>query len=501
VRWIIEVKTMADVQKMVELYNLYGSYTRVARELHSSRNTVKKYIRQVNEVREGTRVEILPKNRYINQPPRIVTKEILNLIYSLLEQNLTRPRKQRLNALQIFDHVTQAGYSVSYTTVKRIIASWKKTRSAREVYILQEPEPGYRAEFDWCDVSLQIHGVWMKLSMAVMVLTYSLYRFSRLYCHETQQEVLDAHIQFFKEIQGVPRYIFYDNLKAVYDYSRKQFQDTYVQFAIHHGYSYEVCNPVSPHEKGTDEESVSFVRRNAFGERTSFDSIEEAQEWLVYSLEQMNSHPVYRRNQTPVEALKEEQNSMIPLPSLEYSNILTRTACISKYSFVTLDRNYYSVPDTYRKKEILLKISQDQIDLISGPDLIASHRRLYGKGQYSLNISHFLKTFERKPGAIRHSKVIQQAPQPIQDLYEKYFRESPLEFIKILSLSSDFSLQTLVSTIEYLQKSHIQPGYDTIRMVLSNTPQPDSESLEKFDRVNVQEPDLTVYDQLMGCKA
>ena len=260
-----------------------------------------------------------------------------------------------------------------------MIASRNRSQSSREVYI-QEPEPGYRAEFDWCEVSLQIHGVWMKVSMAVMVLTYSLFQFARLYYHERQQKVIDAHIQFFNEIQSVPRYIYYDNLRAVYDYSRQKFQDTYLQFATHYSYSYEVCNPASPHEKGTDEESVSYIRRNAFGERTSFNSLEEAQEWLIASLEQLNSHPVYRRDKTPVEALQEEQNSMLLLPSLEYSNILTRPSRISKYSFVTFERNYYSVPDTYPQKEILLKISQDRIDLVSGPYLIASHRRLYGRG-------------------------------------------------------------------------------------------------------------------------
>lgn len=490
---------MADVQKMVALYNLYGSYTRVAKELHSSRNTVKKYLRQVDEVREGNRVEILPKNRHIIQPPRVVTDELLSLIHSLLEQKLTHPRKQRMNARQIFDRITQLGHSASYATVKRIISSWNKTHSHREVYILQEPEPGYRAEFDWCEVSIQIHGVWTKLSMAVMVLTYSLFRFARLYYHETQQEVIDAHIQFFNAIQSVPQYIFYDNLMAVYDYSRQKYQDTYLRFASHYGYSYDVCNPASPHEKGTDEESVSFVRRNAFGERTSFDSFEEAQEWLSASLEQMNSHPVYRRNKTPVEALKEEQSHMLSLPSLEYSNILTRPAKISKYSFVTVDCNYYSVPDTYPQKEILLKISQDKIDLVSGADLIASHRRLYGKKQYSLDICHFLKTFERKPGGLRHSKVIQHVPEPIQKLYDNYYRERPVEFIKVLNLTSEYSLKALIAAIEDLHKTNITPGYDTIRMVLNDNPHPVIESLEQYDLVPVEEPDLTVYDQLMEC--
>ena len=490
---------MAEIQQIVASYTRCGSYSQVAREFHISRNTVKKYVLRVNEVRSGLREEILPLNREIIQPPRVVTNEILTLINFLLEQNLTRPRKQRMNARQISDHVIQTGYSISYATVKRIISTWKKSHSSREVYILQDPEPGYRAEFDWCQVSLQIQGIWTKVSMAVMVLTYSLFRFARLYCHETQQEVIDAHIQFFNEIQSVPRYIYYDNLRAVYDYSRKKFQNTYLQFASLYGHSYEVCNPVSPHEKGTDEESVSFIRRNAFGERNSFESLEEAQQWLIASLEQINNLPVYRRETTPIEALKDEQSSMIPLPSLEYSNVLTRPAKISKYSFVSFDRNYYSVPDTYRQKRILLKIYQDRIDLVSGSELIASHRRLHGKGQYSLNICHFLKTFGRKPGSLRHSKVIQQAPDILQDLFKSHYLDRPLDFIQILYLTGECSLQELVIAIDKLQKSHIPPEYATIRMVLNNTPSPAIESLQEYDLIHVQEPDLTVYDQIVEC--
>ncbi|PWR72766.1 Mu transposase domain-containing protein [Methanospirillum lacunae] len=121
---------------------------------------------------------------------------------------------------------------------------------------------------------------------------------------------------------------------------------------------------------------------------------------------------------------------MFSLPSLEYSNVLTKFSRISKYSFVTFDRNYYSVPDTYRQKHILLKISQERIDLLSGPELIASHQRFYGKGQYSLNICHFLKTFGRKPGALEHSKVIHQVPPVLLKLFESSYREKPLEFIQ-----------------------------------------------------------------------
>jgi hypothetical protein len=282
-----------------------------------------------------------------------------------------------------------------------------------------------------------------------MVHTWSLFRFARLYCHEGQQEVIDAHIQFFHEIQSVPRYIYYDNLRAVYDYSRKKFQDSYLQFASHYGYSHEVCNPVSPHEKGTEEESVSYIRRNAFGERNSFDSIEDAQQWLIASL----------------------------------------------------DRNYYSVPDTYRQKRILLKIYEGRIDLVSGLELIASHRRLQGKGQYSLNICHYLKTFGGKPGSLRHSKGIQQAPDSLQNLYKSHYLDRPLDFSQVLSLTGECSVHELVAAIEKLQKNHIPPEYATIRMFLNNTPYPVIESLEGYDLIDVPVPDLTVYDGISECAA
>jgi transposase len=476
---------MTDIQQIVASYSRCGSLSQVARELHISRNTVKRYLRRVEEVRCGIQDEILPKDRKIQQPRRSVTDELLFFIHSLLEENLSRPKKQRMNGRQIHTRTVQMGYSIGYSTVRQIIAAWNKTKSPREVFILQKPEPGYRAEFDWCEVNLQIKGIWTKVHMVVMVLTFSLYRFARLYQHETQQEVLDAHIKFFNEIQSVPHYIYYDNLRAVYDYTRKVFQDKYLQFASHYGFSYEVCNPASPHEKGTDEESVSHIRTNAFGERVNFESLEEAQEWLQTTLVRLNSNSVYRRSSTPIDGLKEEQPVMIPLPTMEYSNYLTKSAKISKYSLVTFDRNHYSIPDTYRQKHILLKASVDKIDFVAGQVLIASHQRLYGKGQYSLNICHYLKTLSRKPGSLKHSMVIHQVHETLQKLFETHYYDRTVEFLNILRLIADFSFDELLTAVECLQKNHITPEYDTLRLILTRTPIPSVESLEVFDQVRV----------------
>lgn len=490
---------MIDVQQMAALYRQYGSYSQVARELHISRNTVKKYLRQNDEVRDGSRSELLPETRQINQPHRTVTYTAIEQIHQLLKENETHPRKQRMNARQIHQRLVSCGHQISYSTTKRIIHDWKQDQKSREVFILQQPEPGYRAEFDWGKVSLNIAGIWIQFHLGAMVLTDSLYRFARLYQRETQQDVIDCHIQFFNEISGVPEKIFYDNLGAVYDYRKKVYQDNFLRLSTHYGFVCDVCNPGSPHEKGTDEESIKFIRSQAFSERVTFDSFIEAQEWLIESLKHINQNHVYRRDLIPAEGLAREQTQMKPLPTLEFSNYYCRTAKITKYSLVKFENNYYSVPDTYRGRTITLKVFSDKIELTDGTSVIATHPRLYGKEDYSLDITHYLKTFEKKPGALRHSKVLTQVHETIQNLYHEYYLDRPIEFLEMLKLIQESSLDGVLYAITHLKETGIVPSYDTLRLILFEHTPPMIWPLDILDPVTVTEPDLTVYDHLMRC--
>jgi transposase len=198
------VKTMADIRRIVDLYELYGSYKKVARELSISPNTTKKYLRRVKDLQEGEAEEILPKNRKIIQPSRVLTETVRQKIHQYLESNLEHPRKQRLTAKRIWELLVKDCHKIGYTSVKDEVVRWKRTNSPREVYILQEPRVGQRAEFDWGEVHLQIRGISSKFYLAVFVLPFSLYRFARLYPRSTRLEVIQAHIEFFREIGAVP---------------------------------------------------------------------------------------------------------------------------------------------------------------------------------------------------------------------------------------------------------------------------------------------------------
>ena len=79
---------MVDIRGIVDLYDLYKSYRRVARELKISRNTVTKYVLKVRDVQVGLTDEILSKNREIVQTSLVLSQSVRQKIHELLELNL-----------------------------------------------------------------------------------------------------------------------------------------------------------------------------------------------------------------------------------------------------------------------------------------------------------------------------------------------------------------------------------------------------------------------------
>ena len=63
---------------------------------------------------------------------------------------------------------------------------------------------------------------------------------------------------------------------------------------------------------------------------------------------------------------------------------------------------------------------------------IASHRRITGKQKYSLDITHYIKTFHRKPGALANSKVLAQADELIQNMFNSIIEMILRNFCRFL---------------------------------------------------------------------
>ncbi len=491
---------MTNVKTILESYERTGSYRKTAREVGVAHNTVKRYVLRAQAAREGTIDTIVPETREIIQPCRVVTDEIRGTIHRILENNRHKKKKQRCNAKLIWRYLLRTGHSLSYATVKREVAAWKETYGYREVFIAQETNEGQRAEFDFGTTWLTFDTGPVKVPMASFVLNNSLYRFSLLTHRETLMDIIEAHIAFFNEIGGVPETIFYDNPKTIMIHPRiDEWNPKFLAFAAHYGFTPHACTIRSPNEKGTTEESVRYVRQSAFAEQSVFPSMHEANQFLGEKVAEINGYQVYQRPLTPRDGLAEERKHFRPLPTLEYANYIIKQARISKYSIATFETNKYSVPEKYPGKTVTLKIFIERIEMIDSDQIVATHPRLYGRNKYSLDICHYLQTFEYKPGSLANSRVFKQLHATIQRLYHDHYADKPQEFLPLLSLLKEYQVESLVRAIDLLEAHEMIPTHDTVRCILTQQPfQLTGPAACPGMDITVEQPDLTVFDRTIG---
>lgn len=486
---------MYDVEEIQRLYEKYGSMRRVAREMKISRNTVSKYLKRVKEFRKGKKPELIYKESasYTRIPQATVER-----IYSLLEENKSKSVKLRLTAKKIWHIVISEGHNLSYTSVKRIVRKWKeKNTLIHDIYIEQVPKIGKRAEFDWGYTPLIINGVKRMYPTAFMVLNKSLYRYARVFEKETNLEVVQSHVDFFNEIGGVPESVFYDNLKVVVDDPReRKINARFLEFASFYGFTPIPCNPVSPNEKGTDEETVGFVRNWCFSERNEFDSLEQANEYLKEKLCEINSNHVYKRELAPIEGIKVEKAHLKPLPTSTYNNYIVEKRMISKYSTVMFERNHYSVPESCKARSVILKIYPSKIEMVDSQHVIATHRRIRSKGEYSIQITHYLSTLKRKPRALENSRAFQTLSERLRTLYDKYYTRNVRDFIEILFLLKKYEEEKITNAIDELLGYGIIPTYETLKNVLEQKPNPQQEEFE-YPSLKIEIGEPSVYDALI----
>ena len=118
--------------------------------------------------------------------------------------------------------------------------------------------------------------------------------------------------------------------------------------------------------------------------------------------------------------------------------ILKRTAELraDKYSTITVDSCHYSVPDSLVGQFIFTKVYPDRIICYYDSKEVARHKRGYGKHQWFIDVSHYIKTLKLKPGALKRSVAFSQVGPELKSIYQKYYRGREKSFIELLELIS-----------------------------------------------------------------
>lgn len=352
----------------------------IAREVGMDRKTVSRYIKEYEaklqeiehlkgEVDKGELIQSLvesPKYDTSNRVKRKLTEEIEEKIKEHLEENKIKRKgglhKQTKKIIDIHAALVIEGYNISYSTVRNVVRNL--ARKEKEAFIRGSYQPGRICEFDWGEVKLTIAGKRRTLQMAVFTSAYGNYRLAFLFTKQKTECFQEAHALFFEKVGGVYQTMVYDNMKvAVKKFvgTEKEPTEGLLKLSSCYLFQFRFCNATKGNEKGHVEKSVEVVRRKAFAFRDTFETLEEANHYLLEVCDKLNQKTIKKEtNQTAEQLLQEEKGHLLPTrPPFDAARIVYPR--VDKYSTVMVDQNRYSVPDHLVGEVLKVKIYSNRI--------------------------------------------------------------------------------------------------------------------------------------------
>ena len=456
---------MIDVymkNKIIILHRQGFKIREIERELNISRNTVRKYTREyddlIKQIDEATSSEekIRLTNLLVSAPKRkSATKkrkfvgDIVKRFYEIIEENKVKDsilgdNKQTLTGTLLHKTLVSEGYDIGETTIRSEFAKYKDELK-KEAFITQYYKPGIRAEYDFHLIKVLINGKKRNVYQATISLPHSNYKFARYYLNQRSENFIDSLIEFFEEIGGVPEIIVFDNMRNVvanFLYGGgKLYNEELIKLSNYYGFEIQTTNPRKGNEKGHVEKSGQVIRSDLFTLTYKFNSLDEINEYAKQELIKLNDEALDKFN--------DEKNNFLKLPISRYDLGVITTSKVNKESLISIQGNFYSVPDKYVGKTVNTSVYPNLIKVFDNKHhLIAEHNKKVGKGEYSINILHFTTTFTKKPGALLNSVALMQAPEVMQTLFHKYFTTKPKEFIEIIKDNDIYELRDILISLD-----------------------------------------------------
>lgn len=370
----------SQVARIIHLHTVEKlSFRQIARLLGISRDSVSKVIRQNN-----CKVEVKKES-------------ILAPYYGLIGQ--WYKDYPSLQATQIYERLKSYGFKGSYPLVAVYTRQLRRRKKA--IYHTLDFLPGQEAQIDWFVVTGLPFGTAYGF---IFVLSYSRYAWGNFYLRNSFEFFLDAHIECFKKVHGVPHTCRYDNLKSVV-ISRGahiKYNPAFLDFSSFYGFSIYLCNPYSAHEKGRAERVVRDVRAFLYG--VEIKDLLDLRRKYHFMLDQRNNTIHRVTGKKPVEMLKEER--LLPLPATEYQVGRVIPCLISKTGFVEFDNNKYSVPNTYSTRKAEIIAYPDKVVIMVDSSRVAIHKRSFSKGEKIENPLHREKLLNITPG-YKYQRILQ----------------------------------------------------------------------------------------------
>ncbi len=319
----------------------------------------------------------------------------------------TLERYPRLSASTLYEMVQRRGYPGSVHTFRHRIALLAlRPRVAPEAFLTLRTLPGEQAQVDWAHFGRRkVLGGQRRLLAFVMVLSYSRRIFLRFFYDARLPNFLAGHVQALAFFGGVPKTMLYDNLKSAVLERKDQairFHPRLTALADHYGFQARPVAPYRGNEKGRVERAIRYLRSSFFPLRSTWSLEALNRDALTWSQGIASARPWPQdRRRTVEQAYREERSHLLPFqrePFPCHEHVVTK---LRRSPYVRFDANRYSVPHDRVGRALEIVADLARIRVFDRGELVAAHRRSWGKDQAVENPAHLEALWQAK----RHARV------------------------------------------------------------------------------------------------
>ena len=391
------VDTIARIRR--EFFIRGRSIKEIVRDLHVSRNTVRKVVRTGRTAFEYEReVQPMPKLGQWRAD-----------LDEMLAANDSKAGRERLTMIRVFEDLRGRGYAGGYDAVRRYARGWRRERVAvtAAAHVPLSFDPGEAYQFDWSHEIVLINGTTVTIKVAHVRLCHSRMLFARAYPRESQEMVFDAHDKAFAFFEGACRRGIYDNMKTAVETilvgKERQYNRRFQQMCAHYLVDPVACTPASGWEKGQVENQVGLVRERFFTPRLRVKSIEELNGWLLdQCIAYAKGHPHPENKEITVwQAFEAERPSLVPYVGA-FDGFHAVPVSVSKTCLIRFDNNRYSVMASAVGRPVEVRAYAERIELRQGGHVVGEHARRFGRNETVFEPWHYVPVLARKPGALRN---------------------------------------------------------------------------------------------------
>lgn len=273
------------------------------------------------------------------------------------------------------------GYEGKYGIVRKYVTS-KKESIINNLTIRFETIKGYQSQVDWKE-KIKIHDKYGNeyiVSIFLMVLGNSRFKFIKLTTDQTQTTLFRCLIEAFKYFGGTTKEILFDNMKTIVDHAKSNYTEVVlntkaVQFSKDASFEIITCRAYRPRTKGKVETLAKIMNRlKAFD--FEFEDLKE----LDKIVSDLNYNLNYKEksqatNEIPIVLFEKEKEYLNPVSYelLETYCSQQKTYKVSNESMIKYNGIKYSVPIQYVGKQITVSEDDNFIYLYYNSKLINSY--------------------------------------------------------------------------------------------------------------------------------